>query len=135
MQIQEVKQLKKNLAFDPEALLELQSGHLETSFSDALARSLDDVLLIDKSVVDSINTSILDKNERRVAILEQIMCFRKGIRLLEWEHEGLRLKVCLWTDLMCSADCDMSVDRGRDRKNQRDPAAEDRERHAPTAVS
>lgn len=79
--------------FDAERLLETKQGQLETRPTHVTTRRLNHAVLIQKSVIDCINSHILDSAQKKISLLTEIKNFKKGIYRLEWENIGLGLKV------------------------------------------
>ncbi|NWY55919.1 CFA43 protein, partial [Chionis minor] len=52
-----------------------------------------DAILIDKSVIEELNCSIMAQGEKKIASMAECKDFSKGIFQLEWEHKTMRMQV------------------------------------------
>uniref|UniRef100_A0A8B9DJY6 Cilia- and flagella-associated protein 43 n=1 Tax=Anser cygnoides TaxID=8845 RepID=A0A8B9DJY6_ANSCY len=52
-----------------------------------------DAILINKSVVEELNCSIMAQGEKKIASMVERKDFSRGIFLLEWEHKKMRMQI------------------------------------------
>ncbi|NXM28926.1 CFA43 protein, partial [Oxyruncus cristatus] len=52
-----------------------------------------DAILIKKSVVEELNSSISTQGEKKIAAIIEFKDFSRGIRRLEWEHKKMRMQI------------------------------------------
>ncbi|XP_035185715.1 cilia- and flagella-associated protein 43 isoform X4 [Oxyura jamaicensis] len=52
-----------------------------------------DAILINKSVVEELNCSIMAQGEKKIASMVERKHFSRGIFLLEWEHKKMRMQI------------------------------------------
>ncbi|KAM6416094.1 cilia- and flagella-associated protein 43 [Rhynochetos jubatus] len=52
-----------------------------------------DAILINKSVIEELNGSIMTQGEKKIASMVECKDFSKGIFQLEWEHKKMRLQI------------------------------------------
>ncbi|CAK4694164.1 hypothetical protein LEN26_007550 [Aphanomyces euteiches] len=75
-------------------LIKIKQGQDEASGDDVveLGEETESALLICRSSVEKLNSTILVHGNEQVSILTKIKNFRKNINLMEWEHEYLEMQ-------------------------------------------
>ncbi|XP_027753820.1 cilia- and flagella-associated protein 43 isoform X2 [Empidonax traillii] len=69
----------------------LKQGQVELKSTEIPDYS--DAILIKKSVVEELNSSILTQGEKKIAAIIEFKEFSRGIRQLEWEHKKMRMQI------------------------------------------
>jgi len=76
------ERLRRNLDLEVQFLL--KQGQVEVECKDFIADYSKSILII-RTVVEDLNKTIKISGEKKVASMKEIMDFKKGIHLLEWE--------------------------------------------------
>ncbi|KAJ7396663.1 hypothetical protein BTVI_143352 [Pitangus sulphuratus] len=69
----------------------LKQGQVELESAEIPDYS--DAILIKKSVVEELNSSISTQGEKKIAAIIEFKEFSRGIRRLEWEHKKMRMQI------------------------------------------
>uniref|UniRef100_A0A6I8QPX9 Cilia- and flagella-associated protein 43 n=2 Tax=Xenopus tropicalis TaxID=8364 RepID=A0A6I8QPX9_XENTR len=70
----------------------LKQGQVELENSD-LIPSFEDAILLHRSVIEDLNSTIRGLGEQKIASMVESKDFRKGIFQLEWEHRKIRMEM------------------------------------------
>ncbi|CAI9578726.1 unnamed protein product [Staurois parvus] len=70
----------------------LKQGQVEVENTD-LMPNYADAILLHRSVIEDLNSSIRGLGEQKIAIMVESKDFRKGIFQLEWEHKKIRMEM------------------------------------------
>ncbi|XP_053318960.1 cilia- and flagella-associated protein 43 [Spea bombifrons] len=70
----------------------LKQGQVEVENKD-LIPDFEDALLLHRSVVEDLNSTIRGLGEQKIASMVESKDFRKGIVQLEWEHKKIRMEM------------------------------------------
>ncbi|XP_010158865.1 PREDICTED: WD repeat-containing protein 96 [Eurypyga helias] len=69
----------------------LKQGQVELESADI--PDYTDAVLINKSVIEELNCSIMAQGEKKIASMMECKDFSKGIFQLEWEHKKMRMQI------------------------------------------
>ncbi|NWX24472.1 CFA43 protein, partial [Aegotheles bennettii] len=69
----------------------LKQGQVELESTDILDYS--DAILINKSVIEELNCSIMAQGKKKIASMVEYKDFSKGIFQLEWEHKKMTMQI------------------------------------------
>jgi len=78
-----------NDTLDLEVMVNIKQGQVEVTHVNDFEPDYDTAVLIDRSKVEELNAEVRRLAEIKVAHMTERMKFRKGIHILEWEHERL----------------------------------------------
>ncbi|OCT88656.1 hypothetical protein XELAEV_18017286mg [Xenopus laevis] len=70
----------------------LKQGQVELENTD-LIPSFEDAILLHRSVIEDLNSTIKGLGEQKIASMVESKDFRKGIFQLEWEHRKIRMEM------------------------------------------
>ncbi|XP_068133207.1 cilia- and flagella-associated protein 43 isoform X2 [Hyperolius riggenbachi] len=70
----------------------LKQGQVEVESAD-LMPNYADAILLHRSVIEDLNSTIRGLGEQKIAIMVESKDFRKGIFQLEWEHKKIRMEM------------------------------------------
>ncbi|KAM8974806.1 cilia- and flagella-associated protein 43 [Pelodytes ibericus] len=70
----------------------LKQGQVEVENTD-LIPSFEDALLLHRSVIEDLNSTVQGLGEQKIASMVESKDFRKGIFQLEWEHKKIRMEM------------------------------------------
>jgi len=78
-----------NDTLDLEVMVNIKQGQVEVTHVNDFEPDYETAVLIDRSKVEELNAEVRRLAEIKVAHMTERMKFRKGIHILEWEHERL----------------------------------------------
>eukprot|EP01147_Barroeca_monosierra_P003450 gene3450-6086_t len=90
--LSEVQKLKSDLNVDAEILVTVKQGQVELQHEDNFDPSFADAILIDRGIIESLNSTIRKLAEGKIDHIQKAIEMSQGVRLLEWQHQRLDLE-------------------------------------------
>ncbi|XP_060097687.1 cilia- and flagella-associated protein 43 [Heteronotia binoei] len=87
-----LREMKMKFQLDLMVQFLLKQGQVELDSSN-LIPDYTDAILINRSIIEELNSTIRAQGERKVASMVESKDFRKGIFQLEWEHKKIQMQI------------------------------------------
>nr|XP_056705780.1 cilia- and flagella-associated protein 43 [Euleptes europaea] len=87
-----LRELKMNYQLNLMIQFLFKQGQVELDGSN-LIPNYTDAILINRSIIEELNSTIRAQGERKVASMVESKDFRKGIFQLEWEHKRIQMQI------------------------------------------
>eukprot|EP00039_Didymoeca_costata_P023326 m.6715 g.6715 ORF g.6715 m.6715 type:complete len:1593 (-) comp3572_c0_seq2:173-4951(-) len=91
-QLQKSNDRRMEDAIDVELILAVKQGQVEMIHGSDFEPDFSSAVLIEKDVVDSLNSTIRNLGDAKIQHMTNRMDYRKGIHMLEWEHKRLDME-------------------------------------------
>lgn len=93
-----IKEKKAHDALDAEIVLKLKQGQIEVTEAPVVT-DLQNCVLVTRDLVTELNKLISEAGAQKVAVLNEMKTFRRGINLLEWKTQKVSLTCQNYVDM------------------------------------